>query len=104
MPALFAAIDHAEAGNAMEVQAKVRLSPTDIGNISPSVLRSSGNSAMPTARLLGDRGLVDRNRLAVDQHRSGPPAQHAEQRQQKFALTLPVEAAEPDNLAGPHRE
>ena len=49
--------------------AKDRLSRTDIGSISPSVLRSSGISAMPMrVGFRAPRGLAMRHRLAVDQH------------------------------------
>ncbi len=38
-------------------------------------------------------------RLAAHRHRAGDAAQHAEQRQQQVALALPVEPAEPHDLA-----
>ena len=84
--------------------AKDRLSRTDIGSIRPSVLRSSGISAMPMPRRFGARGLVMLTGFAVDQDLAGDAAQHAEQRQQQFALPLAVEAAEADDLAGPRGE
>ena len=81
------------------------LSRTDIGSISPSVLRSSGISAMSKPRGLG----------LLRARRSGPgwpsirmravdPAQHPEQRQQQLALTLAVETAEADDLAAADAE
>ena len=80
-------------------EAKERLSRTDIGSIRPSVLRSSGISAMPS-RGFASLGLRQRRLRAVDPHLAGNAAQHAEQRQQQLALALAVEAAEADDLAG----
>ena len=82
-----------------------RLSRTDIGSISPSVLRSSGISAMPMSSALGRRaGSLIATALAVDQDLAGSAAQHAEEREQQLALALAVEAAEADDLAGAHGE
>src|SRR5229473_2132341 len=71
-----------------------RLSAIDIGSINPSVLRSSGTSAMPTA---GDLAALDRDA-------PGDAAQHAEQGKQQRFLALPIEAAEADDLAGADAE
>ncbi len=84
--------------------AKERLSRTDIGSIRPSVLRSSGISAMPMSLRLAARGPAIVDRPAVDQHLAGRAAQHAEEGQQQLALALAVEAAEADDLAGVHAE
>ena len=102
--ALGGAVDDAGLATSRSSAAKERLSRTDIGSISPSVLRSSGISAMPMLSALAPpRGLAMRDGLAVDQDLAGDAAQHAEERQQQFALALAVEAAEADDLAGAGR-
>ena len=49
---------------------------------------------------LGHARTGDLDRLAVDQHLARRAAQHAEERQQQFALALAVEPTETDHLAG----
>ena len=77
----------------------VRLSAIDIGSISPSVLRSSGTSAMPTSRLFACSGRSWPHRSPVDRDCAVDAAQHAEQREQQGLLALSVESAEADDLA-----
>ena len=84
--------------------ARLRLSFTDIGSIRPSVLRSSGTSAMPKSALLACLGSRTCDRLAVQQDLAADAAQHAEQREEKLALALAVESAEADDLARPDRD
>ena len=84
--------------------AAVRLSATDIASISPSVLRSSGISAIPSGERLRGERTARRDRLAVDAYLAGAPRQAAEQRQQELALALAVEAAQPEDLARGHLE
>ena len=45
-------------------------------------------------------GAADCDFLAVDQNFAADAAEHAEHRQQQFALALAIQAAEADNLAG----
>ena len=78
--------------------AKERFSPTVIGSISPSVLRSSGMSAMPM-RARAWVGLGMRASRPATSTRAAEVAQDAEEREQELALALAVEAAEADDLA-----
>ena len=75
------------------------LSRTDIGSIRPSLLRSSGISAMSWPAALACCGLVIRTGRPSIATRAADAAQHAEQRQQQLALALAVEPAEADDLA-----
>ena len=59
---------------------------------------------MPTVVEQALAGLVMAYGAPFDQDCAGGAAQHAEQRQQKVALALPVEAAEADDFALGHRE
>ena len=93
------AIDRRRRVDMRSSAAKERLSRTDIGSISPSVLRSSGMSAMPIALRLRRVRARGRDRRARDPDFARDAAQDAEQREQQFALALPVEAAESDDFA-----
>ena len=79
------------------------MSRTVIGSISPSVLRSSGISAMPIRAALRGRGLAIVTGLPSIRSSPVSAAQHAEEREQQLALALPVETAEADHLAGAAR-
>ena len=75
-----------------------------IGSSRPSVLRSSGTSAMPQAGDLACAGLVAGIGPAVEPDRALDAAQHAEQGQHQLALALAVEPAQADDLALADRE
>ncbi len=64
-----------------------------------AVLRDEGHADFFA---FGRRRAVDLYRRAIDQHIARAAPQHAEERQEKIALPLPVKAAEADNLACPH--
>ena len=83
-------------------EAKERLSRTDIGSISPSVLRSSGISAMPILPLFAAWGC--RSTTGLPSIRISPvrPRSTPKSASSSVALALAVEAAEADDLAGAH--
>ncbi len=96
-----AAIDDAAVAKRSRA-AKERLSRTDMGSISPSVLRSSGISAMPTPSALAGAGY----RSSPARRRSAgcrlAPRRTPNSASSSSRLALAVEAAEADDLAGPH--
>ena len=85
-------------------EARARLSAIDIGRIRPSLLRSSGISAVAGRPRLAARGRGGEGRLAVDRDLAGDSPEHAEEGEQQFLLALPVEAAEAEDLAAAGRE
>ena len=84
--------------------ASVRLSRTDIGSSSPSVLRSSGTSAMPMPA--PDRvGRLAGSACARPPTAISPPRRlaRAEQRHEEVALALPGQTADAQDLAAAQR-
>ena len=75
------------------------MSRTAIGSSRPSVLRSSGTSAMPQARDLALAGLPGAIGAAVERDLALHAAQYAEQCQHQLALALAIEPAQADDLA-----
>ena len=115
---IFSALDHlarpaaararaqhdAERRDPRAGSASVRLTATDIGSSSPSVLRSSGTSAMPRPARIASRGLLRRARLPATMivaARSSAPRRTAEE---QLAVAVAGEAADAEDLAGCKRQ
>ena len=84
-------------------EAASRLSAIGRASISPSVLRSSGTSAMRAAPDLAAAGEEGTPAAGADADLALDAAQDAEEREQQLLLALAVEAAEADDLAAADR-
>ncbi len=89
------AVDERPAWQTASSEAIARLSAIDIGSIRPSVLRSSGTSAMPTAAASPPPESWRRTSRPSTVTRPVDAAQHAEQREQQRCWPCPSRPPRP---------